>query len=240
MLSVSFLLFDSHHPLLRAFLLSRNFSFPGHPTITVSSHPHSLQLHQVSVIGCTRCPTFPHLVKYHPAPARYILFLAFHLQKMSPSFSANVDPAQLDNDTPPFESANVLVKRDNEHQHKKTKHGKHRQQKPRKTNNKKFAQQLQRKGQRVLAQLPFDLNKVKVADVEKIPLPAGLEFPSGFSLDNLQKIINDFHIQETRTDVLSDLPLDFEPDKSIYSFLYVMNTYRDPEVTQSLFMNANA
>ncbi|KAF9208073.1 hypothetical protein BGZ59_010806 [Podila verticillata] len=149
---------------------------------------------------------------------------------MSPSFSANVDPAQLGNDMPSFESANVLTKGDNEHQHKKTKHGKHRQQKHRKTNNKKFAQRLQRQGQRVLAKLPFDPNTVNTADIEMTPLPAGLKFPSGFSLDNLKKILNDFHIQETRTDILSDLPLDFEPDKSIYSFLYVMNTYRDPEI----------
>lgn len=158
---------------------------------------------------------------------------------MSPSFGGKVDTTHPANDTPPFESANVLAKGGNEPQHKTTKNGKHRQQKHRKTNNKKFAQQLQRKGQKVLAQLPFDLNTVKAADIEKTPLPAGLKFPSGFSLDNLHKIINDFHIQETRTDILSDLPLDFEPDKSIYSFLYVMNTYRDPEVTQSLFMNVS-
>lgn len=150
---------------------------------------------------------------------------------MSPSFGAKVDTdSLLDNDTPSLESAKVLSKRGHEH-HKRTMQGKHRQHKHRRTNNKKFAQHFQRKGQKVLAQLPFDLNTFKVADVEKIPLPAGLKFPSGFSLDALQRVINDFHIQETRTDILSDLPLDFEPDKSIYSFLYVMNTYRDPEVS---------
>ncbi|KAG0034358.1 hypothetical protein BGZ82_005777, partial [Podila clonocystis] len=149
---------------------------------------------------------------------------------MSPSFGSKVDAdSHLDNDTPLLESAKMLSKRGHEH-YKKTKHGKHRQHKHKKTNNKKFAQQLQHKGQKVLAQLPFDLDKIKVADVEKLPLPAGLKFPSGFSLDALQRVINDFHIQETRTDILSDLPLDFEPDKSIYSFLYVMNTYQDPEV----------
>ncbi|KAF9304518.1 hypothetical protein BGZ74_001361 [Mortierella antarctica] len=156
---------------------------------------------------------------------------------MSPSFGSKVDTdSHLDNDTPSLESAKVLSKRGHEH-HRMTNLGKHHQNKHKKTSNKRFSKQLQHKGQNVLAQLPFDLDKIKLADVEKIPLPAGLQFPSGFSLDALQRVINDFHIQETRTDILSDLPLDFEPNKSIYSFLYVMNTYRDPEVSSLVYVS---
>ncbi|KAG0078817.1 hypothetical protein BGZ92_001301, partial [Podila epicladia] len=159
---------------------------------------------------------------------------------MIPSFGSKVNTdSHLDNDIPSLESAKVLSKRGDEHL-RKTKHGRRRQRKHKKTNNKRFSEQLLHKGQNVLAQLPLDLDKIKLADVEKIPLPAGLKFPSGFSLDALQRVINDFHIQETRTDILSDLPLDFEPNKSIYSFLYVMNTYRDPEVSNFVHDIVNA
>ncbi|KAF9428401.1 hypothetical protein BGZ94_002501, partial [Podila epigama] len=88
----------------------------------------------------------------------------------------------------------------------------------------------QSKGQQVLAQLPIIKNSVNLDSVTELPLPAGLTFPNGLSLDKLQKTINEFHIEETRTDIRAALPMTFQPEKSIYSFLYVMNTYSDPSV----------
>ncbi|KAG0326947.1 hypothetical protein BGZ99_008712 [Dissophora globulifera] len=89
------------------------------------------------------------------------------------------------------------------------------------------------RGHKELAQSSFDLKSIDMASLAKVPktpLPVGLKFPKDLSLEQLQKIIVDFHKNETRTDVLTHLPLDFEPQKSIFSFLYTMNTFRDPSV----------
>ena len=64
----------------------------------------------------------------------------------------------------------------------------------------------------------------------KSSLPAGLTFPKELTLEQLQSIIAKFHWNETRTDVLAPLPMDFEPDKSIFTFLYTMNVFKDPTV----------
>ncbi|KAG0334541.1 hypothetical protein BG004_000365, partial [Podila humilis] len=129
---------------------------------------------------------------------------------------------------------NVLIKTDQQrpHRHKYSQRGRHRHPKrSTASNNHKYAQHLIRRGQKALAQFPsLDVNDINIEEVKKVPSPAGLEFPSGFNMDKLQKVINEFHIQETRTDILTDLPLTFEPEKSIFSFLYVMNTYMDPDV----------
>ncbi|KAK3828723.1 MAG: hypothetical protein J3Q66DRAFT_435206 [Benniella sp.] len=110
---------------------------------------------------------------------------------------------------------------------RKTKHGK----KPTlPLDGKHFPQQ--RRG-RTLAQMPFDMESIDMASLGKLshtPLPVGLKFPKDLSLEQLQKIINDFHKNETRTDVLTQLPMDFEPQKSIFSFLYTMNTFKDPSI----------
>ncbi|KAF8930366.1 hypothetical protein BGZ58_008283 [Dissophora ornata] len=82
-----------------------------------------------------------------------------------------------------------------------------------------------------LSQVPFDLDSIDMASLNKIsktPLPVGLTFPKDLSLERLQKAIYDFHKNETRTDILTGLPLEFEPQKSIFSFLYTLNTFRDP------------
>ncbi|KAF9347284.1 hypothetical protein BGX26_001227 [Mortierella sp. AD094] len=88
-------------------------------------------------------------------------------------------------------------------------------------------------GQKVLAQLPFDLDSLDIKSLSalsKTPLPGGLKFPSDLNLGQIQKLIHDFHENETRTDVLTELPQDFEPSKSIFSFLYAMNTFKDPSL----------
>jgi hypothetical protein len=90
----------------------------------------------------------------------------------------------------------------------------------------KNEKQLQHGLQRSLAQAAFDLNTL--SQLKHTPLPAGLKFPKELSLEQLQGIINEFHAQETRTDLLSNLPLDFEPQKSVFSFLYTLNTFKDP------------
>ncbi|KAF9989676.1 hypothetical protein BGZ75_005353, partial [Mortierella antarctica] len=66
--------------------------------------------------------------------------------------------------------------------------------------------------------------------ITKTPLPAGLKFPKELSLEQLQSIIYNFHLNETRTDILTPLPQAFQPEKSVFSFLYTMNTYLDPTI----------
>ncbi|CAO3571214.1 unnamed protein product [Mortierella alpina] len=66
--------------------------------------------------------------------------------------------------------------------------------------------------------------------ITKTPLPAGLKFPKELSLEQLQAIIYNFHQNETRTDILTPLPQAFQPEKSIFSFLYTMNTFMDPTI----------
>ncbi|KAG0219434.1 hypothetical protein BGX31_011310 [Mortierella sp. GBA43] len=95
----------------------------------------------------------------------------------------------------------------------------------------------QKHEQNVLAQAPFDMDSIDMASLAKLshtPLPVGLKFPKDLSLEQLQKIINDFHRNETRTDILTQLPMDFEPQKSIFSFLYTMNTFKDPTLPCNL------
>ncbi|KAF9363458.1 hypothetical protein BGX34_004108 [Mortierella sp. NVP85] len=90
----------------------------------------------------------------------------------------------------------------------------------------------QRQG-RILALMPFDMESIDMASLSKLchtPLPVGLKFPEDLSLEQLQKIINDFHKNETRADVLTQLPMDFEPQKSIFSFLYTTNIFKDPSI----------
>jgi len=94
--------------------------------------------------------------------------------------------------------------------------------------------QPQRGSQKSLAQAPFDMETLN--KLAHTPLPAGLKFPKDLSLEQLQHIINEFHTQETRTDLLSDLPLDFEPEKSVFSFLYTMNTFKDPSVVSRAYL----
>ncbi|KAG0369711.1 hypothetical protein BGZ54_009137 [Gamsiella multidivaricata] len=133
-------------------------------------------------------------------------------------------------------SFNVLARRGHDQQsknsHKSKKHersstnnnpGKHSEQHQEQQN---LAQQ--QNGQRVLALAPFDLKSI--VKMPRTPLHIGLKFPKDISLEQLQKIIKDFHKNETRTDVRTELPMDFEPQKSIFSFLYTMNTFKDPTV----------
>ena len=97
-----------------------------------------------------------------------------------------------------------------------------------------------RHNQGALSQLPFDLDSIDMASLEKIfksPLPVGLKFPKDLGLEQLQKIIHDFHKNETRTDILTPLPLEFEPQKSIFSFLYTLSTFRDPTVRSQFMMH---
>ncbi|KAF9908734.1 hypothetical protein EC991_009544 [Linnemannia zychae] len=79
----------------------------------------------------------------------------------------------------------------------------------------------------------LDVNKIseKISStLAKSPLPAGLKFPKELTLEQLQNIIETFHANETRTDIRAPLPMDFEADKSIYTFLYSINRFKDPTV----------
>ncbi|KAF8933200.1 hypothetical protein BGZ47_010990 [Haplosporangium gracile] len=79
----------------------------------------------------------------------------------------------------------------------------------------------------------LDVNKIgeKLTSIlAKTSLPAGLKFPKELTLEQLQSIIQKFHWNETRTDIRAPLPMDFEPDKSIFSFLYSLNDFKDPTV----------
>ncbi|KAF9581810.1 hypothetical protein BGW38_001045 [Lunasporangiospora selenospora] len=89
-----------------------------------------------------------------------------------------------------------------------------------------------RQHQKRLTQAAFSLlpDLISSEAVSQTGSEPSLKLPKGMSLEKLQHIIHDFHIQETRTDVLSELPLDFEPAKSVFSYLYIMNTYRDPSL----------
>ncbi|KAF9193998.1 hypothetical protein BGZ50_006843 [Haplosporangium sp. Z 11] len=69
----------------------------------------------------------------------------------------------------------------------------------------------------------------KLKALAKTPLPARLMFPKELSL-GLKHIIDEFHFNETRTDILTELPKDFEPDKSIFTFLYTISTFKDPTI----------
>ncbi|KAF9094980.1 hypothetical protein BGX29_009222, partial [Mortierella sp. GBA35] len=71
-------------------------------------------------------------------------------------------------------------------------------------------------------------DKLQDSVVTKSPLPIGLKFPKELTLEQLRSTIAKFHQEETRTDVLSPLPMDFEPDKSIFTFLYAINRFKDP------------
>ncbi|KAF9121672.1 hypothetical protein BGW39_010354 [Mortierella sp. 14UC] len=64
----------------------------------------------------------------------------------------------------------------------------------------------------------------------KLPLPVGLKFPKELTLEQLQNIIETFHANEARTDIRAPLPLDFEADKSVFTFLYSINRFKDPTV----------
>ncbi|KAI1320190.1 hypothetical protein EDD11_001795 [Mortierella claussenii] len=64
----------------------------------------------------------------------------------------------------------------------------------------------------------------------KTPLPFGLKSSKDLNSEQLQKIIDDFHRNETRTDVLTQLPMQFESQKSIFGFLYTINIFMDPAV----------
>ncbi|KAF9913217.1 hypothetical protein BX616_010139 [Lobosporangium transversale] len=78
---------------------------------------------------------------------------------------------------------------------------------------------------------PFEgLNNSQLETVTKALLPTGLKSSKDLSLEKLQQIVRDFHANETRTDVLTQLPLDFEPEKSIFSFFYTMKSFKDPTV----------
>ncbi|GJJ73776.1 hypothetical protein EMPS_06134 [Entomortierella parvispora] len=119
---------------------------------------------------------------------------------------------------------NKLLRRDKKANKKS--HGNHHEEHADSNNRQR---QSQRGSQKVLAQAPFDLESLSNLALHT-PLPAGLKFPKELSLEQLQKIINEFHTEETRTDLLSNLPLSFEPEKSVFSFIYTMNTFKDPTV----------
>ncbi|KAF9147942.1 hypothetical protein BG015_010344, partial [Linnemannia schmuckeri] len=77
----------------------------------------------------------------------------------------------------------------------------------------------------------LDVNKIgeKLAGtLAKSSLPAGLKFPKELTLEHLQSTIQKFHWNETRTDIRAPLPMIFEPDKSIFTFLYSLHSYKDP------------
>ncbi|KAF9942499.1 hypothetical protein BGZ67_001481 [Mortierella alpina] len=88
-------------------------------------------------------------------------------------------------------------------------------------------------GQKILGLPPVDEKSPDLkalGTITKTPLPAGLKFPKELSLEQLQSIIYNFHLNETRTDILTPLPQAFQPEKSVFSFLYTMNTYLDPTI----------
>ncbi|KAF9116038.1 hypothetical protein BGX27_005271 [Mortierella sp. AM989] len=92
---------------------------------------------------------------------------------------------------------------------------------------------VSRQDQKVLAQLPLDIDSLDIESLSTLArtqLPTGLKLPDNLDLKQLQNIINEFHKNETRTDVLTELPQDFEPAKSVFSFLYAMNTFKDPSL----------
>ncbi|KAG0271823.1 hypothetical protein BGZ95_000312 [Linnemannia exigua] len=66
--------------------------------------------------------------------------------------------------------------------------------------------------------------------LSKSPLPVGLKFPKELTLEQLHNIIETFHKNETRTDIRAPLPMDFEADKSVFTFLYSINNFKDPTV----------
>ncbi|KAG9323700.1 hypothetical protein KVV02_008118 [Mortierella alpina] len=97
---------------------------------------------------------------------------------------------------------------------------------------KKSPQQPQ-PGQKILGLPPVNEESPDLkalGTITKTPLPAGLKFPKELSLEQLQSIIYNFHLNETRTDILTPLPQAFQPEKSVFSFLYTMNTYMDPTI----------
>lgn len=101
---------------------------------------------------------------------------------------------------------------------------------------KKKGPQKPQSGQKFLGLPPLDAkgpDLKALGTITKTPLPAGLKFPKELSLEQLQSIIYNFHQNETRTDILTPLPQAFQPEKSVFSFLYTMNTFLDPTVRQN-------
>lgn len=85
----------------------------------------------------------------------------------------------------------------------------------------------------------LDVNKIGeklTGTLAKSSLPAGLKFPKELTLEQLQSTIAKFHWNETRTDLRTPLPMDFEADKSIFTFLYTINHFKDPTVIALLFI----
>ncbi|KAF9286985.1 hypothetical protein BGZ68_002365 [Mortierella alpina] len=98
---------------------------------------------------------------------------------------------------------------------------------------KKKGPQKPQSGQKFLGLPPLDAkgpDLKALGTITKTPLPAGLKFPKELSLEQLQSIIYNFHQNETRTDILTPLPQAFQPEKSVFSFLYTMNTFLDPTI----------
>ncbi|KAF9431406.1 hypothetical protein BGZ76_000340 [Entomortierella beljakovae] len=113
---------------------------------------------------------------------------------------------------------------------------KHNTQKHIQNNQDEKLEELPHQGQKFLAQMPFDLDNINIkalGDLAKTQIPTELTIPSNSNLGKLQEIIDEFHKNETRIDVLSELPRDFEPAKSIFSFLYAMKTFKDPSIDLS-------
>src|SRR5690242_3675765 len=70
-------------------------------------------------------------------------------------------------------------------------------------------EELQHQGQKFLAQIPFDLDNINIkalGDLANTPIPAGLTLPKDLNIEQLQKIIDEFHINETRPDAHVLLP----------------------------------
>ncbi|KAG0269130.1 hypothetical protein DFQ27_004703 [Actinomortierella ambigua] len=96
-----------------------------------------------------------------------------------------------------------------------------------------------------LAQLPLNIEGFNPSDLKDIhsikdiktmlskppQTPSlGIQLPNKtMSLNWLKKVINEFHYQETRTDVLADLPREFDKGKSIYTTIYSLYEHTDPE-----------
>ncbi|KAF9974922.1 hypothetical protein BGZ73_001583 [Actinomortierella ambigua] len=102
---------------------------------------------------------------------------------------------------------------------------------------------------RQLGQLPFNIPGFNPSDIKNIhsiedikamlvdppQLPVGIRVPNKtMSLSWLKKVMDDFHFQETRTDVLADLPTGFEKEKSIFTAIYSVYEHTDPEVPCNL------